>query len=369
MTLARDTRRRSAPTAALGVLAAAAVTWLAAEVVVALLDRLGLGRPSVLALVTTWTPLLLLATPLGRERLARGGALRPRLTPVVALSVVWAGCAALLVPEVFPVAAAGAAHVVLQTRPRRGTLLLLLGVLWAGTAAVAVGTAAAGLPSMMGAAAADVLLVVVLLLVTAQVVSSAALARAALDGARALAERERQRVEELRVAATHDPLTAALNRRGLLEGLGAALAAPSCGTALVFLDLDGFKAVNDAHGHDVGDELLVALSARLRTALRQAPRQDDLLARLGGDEFVVVLREVETEAVLERVVERLRRAVTAPVTTSAGEVGVGVSIGTALTAGAVDGRAACTAEVLLRLADERMYGEKRTRRRAAAPTR
>ncbi|GHB09495.1 diguanylate cyclase domain-containing protein [Modicisalibacter luteus] len=103
---------------------------------------------------------------------------------------------------------------------------------------------------------------------------------------------ERKRYDEqLQALAYRDPLTNVANRRLLLERMGEVLQHATRSTkafAVLYLDLDKFKPINDTHGHDIGDRLLIALAKRIDTLLRPI----DLLARIGGDEFVVVLRDV-----------------------------------------------------------------------------
>jgi diguanylate cyclase (GGDEF)-like protein/PAS domain S-box-containing protein len=179
---------------------------------------------------------------------------------------------------------------------------------------------------------------------------------------------ERRRAEQdlrdlaavLSERAVRDPLTGLANRGLLEERLRAALARDAragrtgAGTGVVFLDLDGFKQVNDAHGHDAGDAVLRAVAGRLVTAVRPS----DTVARLGGDEFVVLVEGAEPAA-LAPLVGRLRASVALPVDVrGVGQVRVGVSVGTAwCAAGELDGR------TLLRRADEAMYEDKRRRAR------
>lgn len=161
---------------------------------------------------------------------------------------------------------------------------------------------------------------------------------------------------ELRDAVYHDRLTGLLNRAGLAQRLEQALAARRAGDQLLavcFLDLDGFKAVNDRYGHDVGDLLLVEVARRLSACVRQT----DTVARLAGDEFVLLLegenRPGEVMAIVEGVIARISQRVPA-----AGEpLRVGVSIGVAVRHSALD-----TADVLLKQADEAMYEAKRAGR-------
>ena len=123
--------------------------------------------------------------------------------------------------------------------------------------------------------------------------------------------------------------------------------------AVVFLDLDGFKAVNDRYGHGTGDELLVVVSQRMKGALRVG----DTLARIGGDEFVVVLADLDQPADSEPVLERLLQAAADPVTLGDAEIQVSASMGVA-----VYPRDGTHADLLLRRADQSMYLAKQTGR-------
>ena len=103
--------------------------------------------------------------------------------------------------------------------------------------------------------------------------------------------------ERVRHEAVHDPLTGLANRTLLHEHLEKALARSmreGTATAVMFVDLDNFKQVNDVHGHAAGDAVLIEIGRRLRTAVRPA----DMVARLGGDEFVVVCEDIDEVAVL-----------------------------------------------------------------------
>ena len=164
---------------------------------------------------------------------------------------------------------------------------------------------------------------------------------------RLLAERAALHQQLLR-QATHDGLTGLPNRAALLDRL--ARPAPS-GRALLFVDLDGFKPVNDRLGHVVGDQLLHAVAARLAGCLRDG----DLAARLGGDEFAVLLHGEDAEAIAEAAARRVLAALTLPFALSAGQVTVGASIGIATSAPA----ASLTGDDLLRRADAAMYAAKR----------
>lgn len=116
--------------------------------------------------------------------------------------------------------------------------------------------------------------------------------------------------------------------------------------AVVYLDLDGFKTVNDQHGHDVGDELLIALAGRMKAALRDG----DTLARIGGDEFVAVLEDLERTQDWEPVLSRLLQATAEPVVLNGSLLQVSASIGVTLYP--QDG---VDADQLMRHADQAMY--------------
>ena len=166
--------------------------------------------------------------------------------------------------------------------------------------------------------------------------------------------------EALARQATQDSLTGLANRGHLLEELEVALDAArtaSRSVAVLFVDLDGFKGVNDRHGHAGGDSVLIQVADRLRTALR-AP---DLICRNGGDEFVAVLRDLDPLDA-ERIAHRAARDVTAslrrPFLAGSAPVRIGGSVGVA-----VHPQDATTAERLLARADAAMYVVKDTRDR------
>ncbi|MGY1811611.1 putative bifunctional diguanylate cyclase/phosphodiesterase [Blastococcus sp. SYSU D00820] len=142
----------------------------------------------------------------------------------------------------------------------------------------------------------------------------------------------RQR-EELQFAlahqATHDPLTELPNRAQALTLVTSALhrgARSGEMTGLLFIDLDGFKAVNDGHGHAAGDEVLRTVAARMTASVRPG----DVVCRLGGDEFVVLVEQVQDEHDLMGLAERLITAISAPVAVEDAGVRVGASIGVAV---------------------------------------
>jgi diguanylate cyclase (GGDEF)-like protein/PAS domain S-box-containing protein len=174
---------------------------------------------------------------------------------------------------------------------------------------------------------------------------------------------ERRRAEQdlreltavLTERAVRDPLTGLANRALLEERLRAALsrdARSGESSAVLFLDLDGFKQVNDTHGHAVGDAVLTAVAERVRGVVRPS----DTVARFGGDEFVVLV-ERASDAAVSALVPRVRRAVLTPIEAHGRRLEVGVSIGVAVSqAGALD------PQRLLSQADASMYDVKRSRR-------
>lgn len=168
----------------------------------------------------------------------------------------------------------------------------------------------------------------------------------------------RKREEERREAeALLDPLTGLPNRRALLERLPPAVARVTdsgAGLALMFLDLDGFKPVNDAYGHDIGDRLLQDIAQRLRGVLRAG----DAVFRLAGDEFTVLLEGLDTPSSAEAVARKLLVAVNQPVAIEAHRVTVAASIGLALCLPG-DPRGP---EQLLKDADQAMYAAKKAGR-------
>jgi diguanylate cyclase (GGDEF)-like protein/PAS domain S-box-containing protein len=164
----------------------------------------------------------------------------------------------------------------------------------------------------------------------------------------ALKEHQRQ----LERVAHYDSLTGLANRVLLADRLQHAMVQAQRRNrhlALVYLDLDGFKAVNDSHGHDVGDTLLVQISGQLRAALRQG----DTLARLGGDEFVAVLSDLASPAEYELVVTRLLQAAATPVRIEQQSFQLSASLGVTLFP--LDNG---DADTLLRHADQAMYQAK-----------
>lgn len=157
------------------------------------------------------------------------------------------------------------------------------------------------------------------------------------------------RTQELVEALGTDALTGAANRAGLTQRAEAALR-DGQPFALMLLDLDGFKGVNDTHGHAAGDAVLAAMVQRLRTQLRA----DDLVARLGGDEFAVLVAGAPPRDVIAGMARRMAASAVQPVAFEGRSLTVGMSLGIACHP--ADG---ATLADLLRAADRAMYACKR----------
>jgi diguanylate cyclase (GGDEF)-like protein len=167
----------------------------------------------------------------------------------------------------------------------------------------------------------------------------------------------RRRAEEvLRQAALHDALTGLPNRVALFDTLHRELGRmerdAAYGFAVLYLDLDGFKPINDTFGHEIGDKLLASVAERLRRCLRPM----DAAARMGGDEFVAVITDCRDASEAGAVAARIKAALSAPHDIDGRGVTVGVSIGFAIAGGASRDPSA-----LLRAADDAMFHAKRHR--------
>jgi len=150
-------------------------------------------------------------------------------------------------------------------------------------------------------------------------------------------------------ASLHDPLTGLANRSLILEHLHLAVARAgrrSSLAAVIFLDLDDFKPINDTLGHSAGDEILVRVADRLRSAVRPS----DTLGRWGGDEFVVVCEDLDRASDAPAIVARMAAAFDEPFTLHGTELQVTASIGVAVSGGGDDRPAA-----LIHAADAAMY--------------
>ena len=155
----------------------------------------------------------------------------------------------------------------------------------------------------------------------------------------------------IRRQAMEDELTGLLNRRAFGANLQQALLRrrDNMGVALILLDLDGFKQVNDTLGHDSGDVLLKRVAERLR----QAVRDGDALCRIGGDEFCVIVSSVVSEQTAMLVADRMLASLTKPFDVSGHAINIGASIGIALYP--QDGN---DEQTLFKYADEALYRAK-----------
>lgn len=158
--------------------------------------------------------------------------------------------------------------------------------------------------------------------------------------------------EELTRRATHDALTGLPNRALMRERVANALhrsQRSGLSVVLLFVDLDGFKLINDTHGHDVGDEVLKAVATRMMEQVRPG----DTVARLAGDEFVVLCEQVEQPAIMSALAERINNTLRQPIVSGGQELFVSGSVGIAIGNGNTHG-----ADDMLRQADTAMYAVK-----------
>jgi diguanylate cyclase (GGDEF)-like protein len=152
--------------------------------------------------------------------------------------------------------------------------------------------------------------------------------------------------------AFHDPLTGLPNRRKFMDELDAALGAPPHGDsmhAVILMDLNSFKAVNDTHGHPAGDELLIEIASAMKAKIGK----DAVIARLGGDEFAVIARDLPDIEAVGSLGQRVIAAFEHPFPTKSGEHRVGVGLGVALMP-----RDALSRAELVRKADLALYRAK-----------
>jgi diguanylate cyclase (GGDEF)-like protein len=170
-----------------------------------------------------------------------------------------------------------------------------------------------------------------------------------------LADQLEHKLTELTFQATHDPLSGLPNRKLFLRSVEETLVTRGgVGVAVLFLDLDRFKIVNDSLGHASGDELIVAVTQRLRACFADlGPAQRPTIARLGGDEFTILLPGGTDELAASRVAERLVHSLATPFQIGRHELVISASIGIALSTPELN-----VAEDLVRAADVAMYRAK-----------
>ena len=168
-------------------------------------------------------------------------------------------------------------------------------------------------------------------------------------------KRREQLEQQLIQQATHDALTGLPNRRLLTDRLESLIALSKRSNSLfavLFLDLDGFKQVNDTYGHKTGDALLVEISQRLKSSLRKS----DAIFRLGGDEFVILVERIVTlstaQTLTQMLADKLIETLRSPLLIDGDEISIGVSIGISI------GRGQKSAQQILADADAAMYKAK-----------
>lgn len=162
----------------------------------------------------------------------------------------------------------------------------------------------------------------------------------------------REQEEFLKKLAHHDPLTGLANRMLITEQIDLALTRckrEKSKLAVLFLDLDGFKAINDKFGHKAGDDLLIATADNLRHILRDS----DVIGRLGGDEFIILLESSTDEIDTDQIISKIKKTISQPVMSSDITMRVNVSIGSALYPD--DGH---SADELISASDAAMYVDK-----------
>jgi diguanylate cyclase (GGDEF)-like protein len=170
-----------------------------------------------------------------------------------------------------------------------------------------------------------------------------------------LLDSEREKFSQL---AHRDELTGLANRlhfNASLQQLLHQAKEQEKNLALLYIDLDDFKPINDQYGHEVGDQVLKIAAQRMSRCIRDS----DILARLGGDEFVIILNDIECQESLSLVADKIQRSLTQPIKVFDFSLSIGASIGSSISSsGAIE------AKELLQMADHNMYGEKAAKKRS-----
>ncbi len=168
-----------------------------------------------------------------------------------------------------------------------------------------------------------------------------------------LTDRLQKEQSKLAHEASHDSLTGLLNRKSLLDSVEEAINAyeeHQHKAAILYIDLDNFKPINDTHGHLMGDDILTIVTSRLRKCIKSS----DTVARIGGDEFIIVLHNIEAREVSSRIALQVLNALQQKIVLRGHSFEVSASIGVAHIS--KDGE---TADTLISLADQAMYRAKR----------
>ena len=170
---------------------------------------------------------------------------------------------------------------------------------------------------------------------------------------RSLREAERQ-VQSLQALAFHDDLCGIYNRRafnGELQRLTDMAQRYGGEAAVVVIDVDNFKTINDRHGHAVGDTALVAVAQVLKSSIRSS----DVLARIGGDEFAIIMHHIDETSVLRKITDLQERVAATQIDTPAGDLALKISAGHSMVSIGL-------AHEAVRMADHAMYRNKRADR-------
>ena len=169
----------------------------------------------------------------------------------------------------------------------------------------------------------------------------------------------KKREKKLIHRVTHDQLTKIANRVMFNQELDLAVTdynKAEINFGVLFIDLDGFKPINDTHGHEAGDQVLQIAAKRMKACVREA----DTAARMGGDEFTILLNDLQSPSDAVTTAYRVLHSLERPIQTSCGEVSISASIGIALS-----DQPDITAEGILESADQAMYEAKRAGKRQA----
>ncbi len=339
--------------------------WAAALGVLVVVSAMWWALPAEAVLAPWWTqalgwPAVVLVRSGAVQRALGGGRLDNRVWLRVGVGVT--SFALVLAPTgmgfLLPLCAVLVASVHLQwSGPRAWRAGAAMTVLH--TAVLQWLMSAGHLPTLLPGPAGTVVTGTALVVSVATTLNIALLAAEREAGAAALERVRRARHAELLHAATHDPLTGQLNRKGL-ERAHASLPAEPGTVAVLYVDLDLFKAVNDDHGHAAGDRLLRLATDRLQAHLRP----QDHVARLGGDEFALLVTGTD-RATVEALARRARQALEEPFDLGVAVVRISASIGIAHHVGP----GPVGLEQLLHDADRQMYRVKTDRTRSGGSQR